>query len=64
MELRVRVRSSSEARLAVEKAARSGARKLVLEVVARDPAEAAEVVRGALSDALPFTVEVRVAKDV
>ncbi len=52
--------SPEEVRKAVESALRSGATRLILRVRARDPASAAELVRHAMSDTLPFTVVVEV----
>jgi len=60
----VRVASKSEAVEAVNAAIKNRARRLVLEVVAQSPAEAAEVVRQALGEIIPFTVEVRVVRSV
>jgi len=60
-EVEVLVENPEEARRAVDEAARSRVRRLVLRVKALDAASAAEAVREALRDTLPFTVIAEVA---
>lgn len=60
-EVEVLVENPEEARRAVEEAARNRVKRLVLRVKALDAASAAEIVREALRDTLPFTVIAEVA---
>ncbi len=64
MELRARVASKSDALRAISEARRKGVKRLILEVVAQSPADAAEIVREALGEVIPFTIEVRVVRSV
>ncbi|QOJ79340.1 hypothetical protein IG193_02435 [Infirmifilum lucidum] len=64
MELRARVASKSDVLRVISEARRNSVKRLVLEIVAQNPAEAAEVVREALGEVIPFTIEVRVVRSV